>query len=46
MAEETEFSALSAFRSDFCKVYRDLEFPGDVYEHIEEYHEQKDSASE
>jgi hypothetical protein len=26
---------------DAGNVYRDLKFPDDVYEHIEEYHEQK-----
>lgn len=26
---------------DACNVYRDLKFPDNVYEHIEEYYEQK-----
>ncbi len=26
---------------DACNVYKDLQFPDAVYEHIEEYHEQK-----
>src|SRR5438045_6475293 len=30
---------------DACNVYKDLQFPDGVYEHIEEYHEQKAEAS-
>ena len=30
---------------DACNVYRDLVFPDDVYERIEEYHFQKASAA-
>ena len=26
---------------DACNVYKDLEFPGQIYEHISEYHEHK-----
>jgi hypothetical protein len=26
---------------DACNVYRDLEFPDSVYQHITDYHEQK-----
>ncbi|WP_257236076.1 hypothetical protein [Nostoc sp. 'Peltigera malacea cyanobiont' DB3992] len=26
---------------DACNVYKDLQFPEEVYEHISEYHEQK-----
>jgi len=29
---------------DSCNVYKDLEFPDGVYEHIEEYYEQKAEA--
>lgn len=28
---------------DACNVYKDLQFPEEVYEHISEYHEQKES---
>jgi hypothetical protein len=31
---------------DACNVYKDLEFPEDVYQHISEYHEQKQVAEE
>ncbi len=31
---------------DEANVYRDLEFPREVYEHIEAYHEQKAEAGE
>lgn len=31
---------------DACNVYRDLKFPQEVYEHIQEYYEQKAEASE
>lgn len=30
---------------DSCNVYRDLQFPDDVYERIQEYHEQKAEAT-
>jgi hypothetical protein len=29
---------------DACNVYKELQFPDDVYEHIGEYHEQKAEA--
>jgi len=29
---------------DACNVYRDLQFPGNIYDHIAEYHEQKADA--
>lgn len=29
---------------DACNVYKDLQFPQDVYEHISEYYEQKASS--
>jgi DNA primase large subunit len=31
---------------DACNVYRDLEFPDDMYEHIEEYREQQIAAAQ
>lgn len=31
---------------DACNVYRDLNFPDHVYEHISEYYEQKTSAAD
>lgn len=31
---------------DACNVYKDLKFPDHVYEHIQEYYEQKAEASE
>ena len=30
---------------DSCNVYKDLKFPDGVYEHIEEYHEEKAHAA-
>ena len=30
---------------DSCNVYRDLQFPDDVYERIQEYHEEKAEAA-
>jgi alpha-glucosidase (family GH31 glycosyl hydrolase) len=29
---------------DACNVYKDLQFPSDVYEHISEYYEQKSNS--
>lgn len=34
----------SAEDPDAGNVYRDLKFPDDVYQHIEEYHEKKAEA--
>lgn len=34
-------SALILMILDACNVYKDLQFPEEVYEHISEYHEQK-----
>jgi hypothetical protein len=31
---------------DACNVYRELQFPDSVYEHIEEYYEEKAEAKQ
>ena len=38
---EQEFPICPSHDPDACNVYRDLKFPDNVYEHIEEYYEQK-----
>jgi DNA primase large subunit len=39
--EQQEFPICPTDDPDACNVYRDLQFPDEVYEDIQEYHEQK-----
>lgn len=43
--QEQDFPICPSDDPDACNVYRDLKFPDDVYEHIEEYREAKAHAS-
>lgn len=41
---EQQFPICPGNDPDGCNVYRDIKFPDGVYQHIEEYHEQKAQA--
>jgi hypothetical protein len=41
---QQEFPICPTSDPDACNVYRDLKFPDEVYEHIQQYYEQKAEA--
>jgi hypothetical protein len=43
--KEQEFPICPSDDPDACNLYRDLKFPDDVYQHIEEYREAKARAA-
>ena len=42
--QEQEFAICPTDDPDVCNLYKNLRFPDEVYQHIEEYHEQKAQA--
>jgi hypothetical protein len=43
---QQEFAICPTDDPDACNVYRNLTFPEGIYDHIQEYHEQKASAGQ